>query len=102
MVLRARGAFEEGGAHAAVISAWALTLCPAMALSAMPRSSDLMETAALAFVLRVAHDRMAATLGGPGRVIVAFSAGVDRGQVCPAAHGPPAASELAVLAGAES
>src|SRR2546428_414785 len=58
MALRARGAFEEGGAHAAVISALALTLCPAMALSAMPRSTDLMENAARAFDLRDAHDRI--------------------------------------------
>src|SRR3989441_1630675 len=102
MALRARGAFEEGGAHAAVISAWALTLCPAMALSAMPRSTDLMETAARAFDLRDAHDRMAAAMGARGRVLVAFSGGVDSGLVARVAHDALGDDALAVLADAES
>src|SRR3989454_2559659 len=107
MALRARGAFEEGGAHAAVISAWALTLCPAMALSAMalsamPRSTDLMETAARAFDLRDAHDRMAAAMGARGRVLVAFSGGVDSGLVARVAHDALGDDALAVLADGES
>src|SRR3989449_7373550 len=102
MVLCARGAFEEGGAHAAVISAEALTLCPAMALSAMPRSTDLMETTARSFDLRDAHDRMTAAMGARGRVLVAFSGGVDSGLVARVAHDALGDDALAVLADAES
>src|SRR2546425_640634 len=61
-----------------------------------------METAARSFDLRDAHDRMAAAMGARGRVLVAFSGGVDSGLVARVAHDALGDNALAVLADAES
>src|SRR5436309_6875063 len=86
MMLRAGGAFEERGAHAAVISAAAITLCPAMALSPIPHSIQTMETANRSFDLRDAYDRMVVAMRARSRILVAFSGGVDSGLVARVAH----------------
>src|SRR5207245_9517626 len=99
MMFRACGAFEERRAHVAVISAGAITLCPAMALSPIPHSIETMETANRTFDLRDAYDRMVAAMRCRGRVLVAFSGGADRGLVAHGGdygHGPHL---LAVVAG---
>src|SRR5438094_965630 len=98
MVLRASGAFEERGAHAAVISAGAITLCPAMALSPIPRSMETMETANRSFDLRDAYEHMVTAMRARGRVLVAFSGGVDSGLVARVAHDALGDNALAVLA----
>ena len=102
MVLRASGAFEERGAHAAVISAGAITLCPAMALSPILHSMQAMETAGRSIDIRDAYDRMVTAMRARGRVLVAFSGGVDSGLVARVAHDALGDNALAVLADAES
>src|SRR6266571_1106036 len=102
MMLRACGAFEERRAHAAVISAGPITLCPAMALSSIPHWIETMETANRSFDLREAYDRMVAAMSARGRVLVAFSGGVDSGLVARVAHDALGDDALAVLADAES
>src|SRR3989449_7468524 len=102
MMLRAGGAFEERGAHAAVISAAAITLCPAMALSPIPHSIQTMETANRSFDLRDAYDRMVVAMRARSRILVAFSGGVDSGLVARVAHDALGDDALAVLADAES
>jgi uncharacterized protein len=61
-----------------------------------------METASRSFDLRDAHDRMAAAMRSRGRVLVAFSGGVDSGLVARVAHDALGDDALAVLADAES
>ena len=81
---------------------WALTLCPAMALSAMSHSTEIMEATTRPFDIREAHDRMAAAMRARGRVLVAFSGGVDSGLVARVAHDALGDNAVAVLADAES
>src|SRR5467141_2782224 len=61
-----------------------------------------METASRSFDLRDAHDRMAAAMRSRGRVLVAFSGGVDSGLVARVAHDALGDNAIAVLADAES
>ena len=81
---------------------WALTLCPAMALSAMSHSTEIVEATTRPFDIREAHDRMAAAMRARGRVLVAFSGGVDSGLVARVAHDALGDNAVAVLADAES
>ncbi len=67
----------------------------------MPHSTEMMD-APRSFDLRDAHDRMAAAMRARGRVLVAFSGGVDSGLVARVAHDALGDDALAVLADAES
>src|SRR3989449_11127861 len=73
-----------------------------MALSPTPHSIQTMETANRSFDLRDAYDRMVAAMRARGRVLVAFSGGVDSGLVARVAHDALGDDAVAVLADAES
>src|SRR3989442_2735927 len=73
-----------------------------VALSPIPHLIETIETANRTFDLRDAYDRMVAAMRGRGRVLVAFSGGVDSGLVARVAHDALGDDALAVLADAES
>ena len=73
-----------------------------MALSPIPYSTETMRTANRAFDLRDTYDHMVAAMRARGRVLVAFSGGVDSGLVARVAHDALGDDALAVLANAES
>jgi len=102
VVLRARGAFEEGGAHALSSRRGPLRFVTRDGFIPDAAFDEAMETASRSFDLRDAHDRMAAAMRSRGRLLVAFSGGVDSGLVARVAHDALGDNALAVLADAES
>jgi len=78
------------------------TTCPAMPLSQSSHSIRTMAVAQRTGNVRAAYDRMVEAMRERGRVLVAFSGGIDSGLVARIAHDALADDALAVLADAES
>jgi len=78
------------------------TTCPAMPLSRSSHSIRTMAVAQRTGDVRAAYDRMVEAMRERGRVLVAFSGGIDSGLVARIAYDALADDALAVLADAES
>jgi len=78
------------------------TTCPAMPLSQSSHSIRTMAVAQRTGNVRAAYDRMVEAMRERGRVLVAFSGGIDSGLVARIAYDALADDALAVLADAES
>jgi len=78
------------------------TPCPAMPLSRSSHSIRTMAVAQRTGDVRAAYDRMVEAMRERGRVLVAFSGGIDSGLVARIAYDALADDALAVLADAES